>query len=353
MRRFITAVLALGILLAHGPAAPAQYSKEILSRPTANATLGPYVASQLNAARGPSVTVNRWNGFRPGHSHWHGGHFSHGAVIPGYGYPYIPSSPYIATYPYGYVEPWPYYLDTGAGPLGPYVAPPLYVPPEQLGYGPQAVRQFMGLDAVQRQIVNRTVVVAPPAANEQQPNKADAVFDGRNAPDRPRVRESNAEARERAGLFIEIGDRHFRDRKLADAYDRYKKAAEAAPDLSEPYFRQGHALTALTRYDQAAAAFRRGLALRPDWAAGGFRLSELYRDKDAARLATLDTLRRNAEAQPADANLQLAAGVAFFFDGQKEAAQKFFERAQALGEARANVEPFLKALGAADEEMDI
>jgi tetratricopeptide (TPR) repeat protein len=142
---------------------------------------------------------------------------------------------------------------------------------------------------------------------------------------------------------------------LAEAYDRYKKAAEAAPDLSEPYFRQGHTLAALRRYEQAAAAFRRGLALRPDWAAGGFRLSDMYRDRDAARLATLDTLQRMAEVQPDDVNVQFVAGVQFFFDGQVEQARKHFERAKALGEPAQNVEPFLKARQAPDPagEMDI
>ena len=132
-----------------------------------------------------------------------------------------------------------------------------------------------------------------------------------------------------------------------------RKRQKRAPDLSEPYFRQGHTLAALRRYEQAAAAFRRGLALRPDWPAGGFRLSEIYRDKDAVRHATLDTLQRIAEAQPGDVNVQFVAGVQYFFDGQVEQAGKYFERVKALGEPAQNVDPFLKPLRVPDAQGEV
>jgi tetratricopeptide (TPR) repeat protein len=301
----------------------AQYSKEILTRPSANVTLGPYLNSTLNRSAAGSPAFGRaWTNGRQGRWHGRGSVYYH-AAFPGYVYPYVSAYPYVAGYPYRY-DYWPYYLDTGAGPLGPYIAPPLYVPPEELGFGPQAVRRFMGLDAAQPVIVNRNVIVAPPAENLDRPGANAGAVEQKAAPP---IRISNAEARERASRFLEFGDTYFRERRLNEAYDRYKKAADAAPDLSEPYFRQGHTLAALRRYELAAAAFRRGLALRPDWPAGGFKLAEVYRDKDAARLATLDTLQRMAEAQPDDANVQFVAGVQFFFDGQVERARNFFERA--------------------------
>jgi tetratricopeptide (TPR) repeat protein len=271
----------------------------------------------------------------------------------GYGAPgfYGYASPYIG-YPYVYGV-WPYYLDTGTGPLGPFVAPPLYVPAEQFGYGPQAVRQFMGLNPVAPPVVNHNIIIAPGGRNAG--NAANRVL-GDNGNTRipaanPRIRESNAEARNRARQFIEFGDAQFRDRNLAGAYDRYKKAAEAAPDLADAWFRQGHALADLGRYDQAAAAFRRGLAQRPDWPASGFRLAELYGDNRAAQAAMFEAIERMVAARPADINTQYVAAVQHFFDGRLEQARTELEHALKLGEPASNIEPFLKA--PALEELDI
>ena len=271
----------------------------------------------------------------------------------GYGAPafYGYASPYNG-YPYVY-DVWPYYLDTGTGPLGPFVAPPLYVPAEQLGFGPQAVRQFMGLNPVAPPVVNHNIMVAPGgrdagnAANRLPGDNGNA----RIPPPNPRIRESNAEARDRARQFIEFGDAQFRDRNLAGAYDRYKKAGEAAPDLAEAWFRQGHALADLGRYDQAAAAFRRGLGLRPDWPASGFKLADLYGDNRAARAAMFEAVERAIAARPADVNAQYVAAVQLFFDGRLELARTALERASKLGEAASNIEPFLKPTPL--DELDI
>lgn len=270
----------------------------------------------------------------------------------GYGAPayYGYASPYIG-YPYAYGV-WPYYLDTGTGPLGPFVAPPLYVPAEQLGFGPQAVRRFMGLDPVAPSVVNHNILIAPGGGDAgNAANRPQVDNNARIPPPNPRIRESNAEARDRARQFIEFGDAQFSARNLAGAYDRYKKAAEAAPDLAEAWFRQGHALADLGRYDQAAAAFRRGLGLRPDWPASGFKLADLYGENGAARAAMFDAIDQAIAARPADINVLYVAAVQIFFEGRLQLARTSFEHALKLGEPASNIEPFLKtsALG----ELDI
>jgi hypothetical protein len=359
--------LGFVLTIVSSDAALAQYSKEILSRPNANATLGPYNAGMLRrsgfdigapSGAGHNLAAN--------HSHTHHGHHFHGGhsgvtwfidapfygydlgrtSVYGYGSPLIYGYGNPYSYPYGYGYGWPYYLDTGAGPLGPFVAPPVHVPAEQLGFGPAAVRRFMGLDGVQQPAVNRNVVVVPPDAGI---NGQDGVA-GKRA-----VRVSNAEARERARRFIELGDAHFDAGKLAQAYDRYKMASQAAPDLAEPFFRQGQVHVAMRRYDQAATAFRRGLGVQPDWSAQGFRLDLIYRDNHAAREAMLDALRRAAAAQLDDVNVQFVAAVQYFFNGQEQESRTHFERAKALGEPAATMEPFLRLLKAPapDAELDI
>jgi tetratricopeptide (TPR) repeat protein len=274
------------------------------------------------------------------------GPYGYGAPsVYGYGIGY-PIGPHYA------YDVWPYYLDTGTGPLGPFVAPPLYVPAEQLGFGPQAVRRFMGLDRVASPVVNHNIIIAPPAADAG--NVANrALADNGNAlvpPAHPRIRESNAQARERARQFIEFGDAQFNARNMVGAYDRYKKASEAAPDMAEPFFRLGHALADLGRYDQAAAAFRRGLSRRPDWPASGFRLAALYGDNLAARAAMFEALKHALDARPDDATALYVAAVQLFFDGQQEPARASFDRARKLGEAAPYVEPYLKR---ASQELDI
>ncbi|MEX2140874.1 MAG: tetratricopeptide repeat protein [Pirellulales bacterium] len=316
------------------------------------------VALWISASTAIAQGVSLWvNGPRYGYSSHYVASYGYGAPLavgygyPGWGYPYA-SYPY-GGYPIRYRYSWPYYLDTGSGYFGPYVAPPIYVPPEQLGFGPQAVRNLLGLGPVQRPIVNRNIIVVPPAARDNPVDRGNAVNNGVNVAGL-RVRESNAAARERARQFLEFGDQQFAAPNLAAAYDRYKKAADAAPDLAEPYFRLGHTLAAMGRYQQAADSFGRGLNLQPDWPARGLPLAELYRDKDAARLATLDLLKRAAANQPDDEHVQFVAGVQFFFDGQTELARGFFERAKTLGFPAAYIEPFLKSWRAAEAgELDI
>jgi tetratricopeptide (TPR) repeat protein len=314
-------------------------------------------ATRATIAQGISLWVN---GPRYGYSSQYIATYGYGAPLAvGYGYPqwvyeYYPRypSPYGYGGIYGYT--WPYYLDTGSGVFGPYVAPPLYVPPEQLGFGPQAVRQLMGLDRTQRPIVNHNILVAPAVPEAKPGDRGNAADNGANAAGF-RIRDSNAEARERSRQFIDFGDQQFAALNLAGAYDRYKKASEAALDLAEPYFRLGHTLAAMGRFEQSADAFGRGLNLRPDWPTSGFRLVDIYRDKDAARFATLDMLKRAAAARPNDQHAQFVGGVQFYFDGQAETARLYFERAKSLGTPAAYVEPFLKPPQNGDQagELDI
>ena len=63
---------------------------------------------------------------------------------------------------------------------------------------------------------------------------------------------SNATARQRAAKFMELGDGYFAQSNYVLAYDRYKSAVQATPDLVEPYLRRGQALIAMQSYDLAS-----------------------------------------------------------------------------------------------------
>lgn len=159
---------------------------------------------------------------------------------------------------------------------------------------------------------------------------------------RPVVRASNATATARARRFVEFGDERFGAQEFSLALQRYKKAARAAPDMADAYFRQAIALVALGRYVEAAEAVKRGIGLQPGWPAGEFHLDDVYGDN---RLAKTDHLERLAEAAwqaPDRSDLILLVGVELLCDGQPARAQVFFQRAADLGEDAGVVAGFLE-----------
>ena len=157
------------------------------------------------------------------------------------------------------------------------------------------------------------------------------VADEDDAPARPKVRVANAEATARARQFIDYGDARFHRQEFSEAYQRYRKAAEAAPDLADAYFREGFAQSALGRYLPAVKSIRRGLALKTDWATSEFNLSHLYHGNRAAKELHFEQLATAADKQPESAELMFLLGVELFFDGQPVRAHTFLHRAADLG----------------------
>lgn len=155
-------------------------------------------------------------------------------------------------------------------------------------------------------------------------------------------RATNAESVARGQTFIGYGDALFARGKYAEANDRYRKAAEAAPQLADALFRQGFALTATGRYDLAVRAIKRGLALDPTWPESGFALDELYQGNAAAKGQHFDLLAAAAQKRPNDADLLFLVGVYFYFDGQAARAAPFFQLAAQLAGGNAEyIVPFL------------
>ncbi|MBW3597394.1 MAG: hypothetical protein KY475_08975 [Planctomycetes bacterium] len=291
----------------------------------------------LSSAAPASAQLRRFRAFGP-HVNWSAGpgSFSLNIGSPYGGFHYHGAFPYprhLDPYVYGrsydgYVSPHGTYYNPQSR-YTDYYLPPIHYPAE-LMYGPLAMRRFMGLDRA-------PVPAAPPAVVAPADPAAEAL-------PAPKVRESNLAARERAQHFLAAGDRLFREQKHHDALQRYKTAAEAAPDVADAYFRQGFALVATNRYDLAADGFRRGLALEPSWAESLFRLDELYGDADLAKQAHLDALARAALDNPNDADLMFVLGVFLHFDGQADRARRFFVRARELaGDAAPHLDGFLAA----------
>ena len=260
-------------------------------------------ASQPSSAK-PSGSADRRES---GHSHCPSGFPSGGYVI---GY-----EPYY----YGYVYPYAY--------------PPLYIPAEEL-YGPQAVRRFWGIDAQYPSNVGADISTVRMRRDDDtdQPEPKKTVERATNS-------QSNALARR----FITFGDARFAQQNFADANMRYRKAAEVAPSLADPFFRQAFALSAIGRYEAAVAAVKRGLKLNPNWAQSDFNLKELYGDDVLAKDARLDALAAAAEAKPNDFNLLFLVGLHLHFDDQAPRAEKFFRLAlQLAGDDAEYIRVFLE-----------
>jgi Tfp pilus assembly protein PilF len=248
----------------------------------------PHAAHFAPMVTAPAQTAAMHGGFA-------GHHYHHWA---GYS-PFIySSSAYFGGYPFAWNG---YYTPT----FGTYVATvPYYVAPS----------------------VNFSVAPRP----APEPRNLDPV-DPPEPAAKPKPRVSTADQKTRAGKLLGIGDTNFGKQQYFAAIERYKSAAQFAPDLAEPFFRQGYAMVAVGQYDNAVKAFRRGLKIRSDWAGSPFRLNELYGNGQLAKDEHLENLAKAIEANPLDSNALLALGMTLYFDGQRERASVFFTRVSQLG----------------------
>jgi tetratricopeptide (TPR) repeat protein len=194
----------------------------------------------------------------------------------------------------------------------PYLSP-VYAPADDL-FGPRAMQRFMGGEDRLQPL---------PAEREQGPTDLPE-------PKKAIERATNQRATALAQRFMGLGDAQFAEQEFADANARYRKASQSAPQLADVWFRQGFALSAMGRYDQAVAAMKRGMKISPNWAKSGFRLEELYGADKTVRNDCLEVLAKAAEDRPNNANVLFLVGVHLHFFGQPARAQKFFNRAKEL-----------------------
>ncbi|HZN36608.1 MAG TPA: hypothetical protein VFB80_22415 [Pirellulaceae bacterium] len=144
----------------------------------------------------------------------------------------------------------------------------------------------------------------------------------------PRV--SNLETRQRAMRLISEGDTLFAAQNFNSALQKYKLAANVAPDVDEAYWRQGHAFVATKNFELAATAFKRAIANTDNLGRGGFRLDDLYGGASITKASHLESLAETALARNGDADAYFLIGLFLNYDGQAERASKFFARASEL-----------------------
>lgn len=214
-----------------------------------------------------------------------------------------------------------------------YPYPAFYYAPEGM-FGPMGTMRFMGIDGSHSGELSD---------NAPRNNNADLWNDPDDTEPKNSVeRASNARANALAWRFIGYGDARFAEQKYLDANVRYRKASQAAPQVADVWFRQGFTLSALGRYDQAVTSIKRGLKFNPRWPKSDFRLTTLFGPDEALIEAHIEELTHTVRDKPNDASLQFLVGVHLHFNGQSDAAAKYFSRAQSLlGGDDEHVRPFL------------
>jgi len=219
-----------------------------------------------------------------------------------------------------------------------YYLPPIYQPAE-LNYGPGAVKQFMGVDR-NYPLATRSKTIEP--AFDASGRLGDLV-DLEPLTRRPT---SNADTRARAARYVAQGDRLFGEQQTYLALMQYRQATKAAGDVADSYFRQGFALLALGKYDEAVDIFKSGLAIDKNYFADDFRLDDVYQDNLIAKNAHIDALAKATLSDADNADLMFLVGAFLHFDGETARSVKFLMKANDLaGGTDSHIQTALTSVG--------
>lgn len=247
--------------------------------------------------------------------------------------------PWLSRWNDPWASPYGIYYDQSAQ-RAEFVLPPIYMPGE-LAYGPQAVKPFLGVDrnfglgplvdpppsppaTTAADVAALKLLIADHLARREAAKKEDlAVWKGK-------LPISGLDSRQRAMQFVAFGDARFQAQEFHAALERYKTAASLAPELAEPYWKQGFARLGLGQLDGSVDSFRRGLTLDPAWPKSDFRLENLYGRDRVAREMHLEVLGRTALEKPEDAAPHFLLGVLLHWGGHAEVSRRMLEKAASL-----------------------
>ncbi|MCY2962332.1 MAG: hypothetical protein NT069_01555 [Planctomycetota bacterium] len=247
-----------------------------------------------------------------------------------------PFVPYAPNWGYGYTTGYPVYLpaeDFGFGPNPPAVI------------GPVPMRLADRLRNA-RQPADGQVAPEPkhnPVANGNAP--AAAPVDEQPDQDNPPLflKRSNVEQRRKSLRLQAQGDDLLRRAEYLPAVGKYRQAAQAAPDLSEPRLRMGIALAAMGELSQGVVHLKRGLNLDPEWPKHGPGLEELFGPhNEIARVTLLGRASGWVRQDIRDPDRLFLLGVLLYFNEDVEPARKFFETAMELTEGTSPAGRFLE-----------
>jgi hypothetical protein len=162
--------------------------------------------------------------------------------------------------------------------------------------------------------------------------------------DLPRPPMPEGEPNAENARLIEVGLAAFAAGEYGRAAERFRQAAAIAPERPRAYFLLAQAWFALGKYHLAVDAVQTGLLRAPDWPVSGFRPLELYGPNVAEYSEHLRLLAEVLRADPNNPDLLFLNACLLWFDGRRDEARVFFERARRHGANPAAIDSFLKAL---------
>ncbi len=270
-------------------------------------------------------------------SYWGGTSLSIGFGLPpaygtygyyGAGYPYTYGYGYSSLYPYGtYYRPSDQTLE--------YYLPP--TEPAELNYGPQAMKQFMGLPrdfAIEPQRTKTFESLVTPIPSPLKIETAKPIT----------IEQPSDQAIERAEHFIQSGDNLFQQQRYQEALGRYKDAVAAAPGYAEGHLRKGLAYLATNRPDEAVKSLELAIQQNPEVAGTSLTLDALLGNNGLAKTSIIETNARRAVTDPQNPEYLFCVAVLLYFDGDKDRALQCFEAARQAGGDADYIDAFEKYL---------
>ncbi len=204
---------------------------------------------------------------------------------------------------------------------------------------------FRPLDPDNREKARRPV--PPPPPKEEQP--PDRPKPPAPVPDRPLPRpRPNPDPRLESEQQIELGREAFARGEYGRAAERFRQAADGAPNAPQPSFLIAQAHIALGNYRRAFDALQVGLRLDPDWPAQPFRPIEMYGELVTDHADHTQALEDLLAAMPDDPVMVFLTAYQLWFDGRRDEAKLLFQKAAPVLPDPNVVDRFLQRLPGGD-----
>jgi hypothetical protein len=159
-------------------------------------------------------------------------------------------------------------------------------------------------------------------------------------------RPSNLEAKRKSIRLEAMGDQAFARRDWADAYQRFKQAAEQANDRSEPRQKMAFTMLAQGLYGMAALEFKRAVAIDRHWPRTGASLDEIFGpNSELLRNNMLHRLAGWVREDIRDPDRLFVMGVVLHFNRESDKAIEFLRTAAELTQGAAHITAFLEPKG--------
>ncbi len=144
--------------------------------------------------------------------------------------------------------------------------------------------------------------------------------------------------------LVDLGIFAFRKGEYGSALLRFRQASEEKPPAPRTAFLQAQAYVAVGKYREAVRLIQMGLQREPTWPTSGFApKADLYNNDAEVWTAHREQLEQALRKDPKNADYLFLLGYIAWFDGQRDAAVDYFQRASHLAAEPRWSEAFLKA----------